>query len=69
MLKGKIYRQLKNFEILKGLYGKPCKHDWVVKVVFLIHSLLRYTAENYQVTQFDWLIDSYFKDRAHLQQF
>ena len=69
MRKGKIYRQFKNFEIYKDLYGKPCKRDWVAKVVFLIHSLLRYTAENYQVTQFDWLIDSYFKDRAHVLQF
>ena len=50
-----------NFRIYKDLYGKPCKRDWVAKVVFLIQNasnfrwplqslLLRYMAENSQVT-------------------
>ena len=39
MRKKKITRQL-NFRIYKDLYGKPCKRDWVEKVVFLIQMLL-----------------------------
>ena len=61
MREGKIQRQFKNFRIYKDLYGKPCKRDWVAKVVFLIKMLLnfrlplqspllRYTAENSQVS-------------------
>ena len=47
--------------IYKDLYGKPCKRDWMAKVVFshtnasnfrrpLQLLLLRYTAENSNVT-------------------
>ena len=57
----KIKRQFKNSRIYKDLYGKPCKRDWVAKVVFLIQNasnlrwplqllLLKYKAENAQVT-------------------
>ena len=42
MRKRKIYRQFKNFRIYKDLYGKPCKCDWVAKVVFLIQMLLTF---------------------------
>ena len=41
MRKKKITRQL-NFRIYKDLYGKPCKRDWVAKVVFLIQMLLTF---------------------------
>ena len=39
MRKKKITRQFKNFRIYKDLYGKPCKRDWMAKVVFLIQML------------------------------
>ena len=39
MRKKKITRQFKNFRIYKDLYGKPCKGDWMAKVVFLIQML------------------------------
>ena len=42
MRKRKIKRQFKNFRIYKDLYGKPCKRDWVAKVVFLIQMLLTF---------------------------
>ena len=42
MRKGKIQRQFKSFRIFKDLYGKPCKRDWVAKVVFLIQMLLTF---------------------------
>ena len=49
------------FRNYKDFHGKPCKRDWMAKVVFLIQMLptfgrplqsllLRYTAENSQVT-------------------
>ena len=42
MRKRKIKRlQFKNFRIYKDLYGKPCKRNWVAKVVFLIQMLLK----------------------------
>ena len=61
MRKGKIKRHFKNVEIYKDLYGKPRKRDWVARVVFFFINpsnfrrplqslLLRYTAENSQVT-------------------
>ena len=34
--------QFKNFRIYTNLYGKPCKRDWVAKVVFLIQILLTF---------------------------
>ena len=34
--------QFKNFRIYTDLYGKPCKLDWVAKVVFLIQMLLTF---------------------------
>ena len=47
------------FRNYKDLYEKPCKREWVAKVVFLIQMLptsaavaiadLRYTAENSRV--------------------
>ena len=40
MRKRKSKRQFKNFRIYKDLYGKPCKRDWMAKVVFLIQMLL-----------------------------
>ena len=40
LLKGNISQQFENFEIYKGLYGKPLKRDWVARVVFPIHILL-----------------------------
>ena len=42
MRKGKIQRQFKSFRIFKDLYGKPCKRDWVAKVVFLKQMLLTF---------------------------
>ena len=61
MLKEIFRDSFENFEIYKDLYGKPCKRDWVAKVVFprtnasnlrrSLQSLLpRYTAENSHVT-------------------
>ena len=35
-----ISGQFENFKIYKDLYGKPFKHEWVTKVVFLIPILL-----------------------------
>ena len=32
-------RQFKNYRIYKDLYGKPCRRDWMAKVVFLIQML------------------------------
>ena len=52
-----------SFENFGDLYGKPCKRDSMAKVVFLIQMLptfggssllLRYTAENSQVTYFQY---------------
>ena len=53
-----ISRQFENLEIYRDLYGKPFKHDWVaIKSCFsdtnlsnFRRLLLRYTAENSQVT-------------------
>ena len=42
MGKKKITWQFKNFRIYKDLYGKPCKRDWMAKVVFLIQMLLTF---------------------------
>ena len=42
MHKGKTKRQFQKFRIYKDLYGKPCKDDWVAKVVFLIQMLLTF---------------------------
>ena len=39
MRKKTFTRQFKNFRIYKDLYGKPCKRDWMAKVVFLIQML------------------------------
>ena len=62
MRKGKIYQQCKNFRMFKDLYGKPCKRDWIHGKSGFSHTnasnfwrplqslLLRYTAENAQVT-------------------
>ena len=36
MLKEIFHDSLKKFEIYKDLQGKPFKHDWVAKVVFLL---------------------------------
>ena len=36
MLKAIFHEGLENFEFL---YGKPCKRDWMAKVVFLIQML------------------------------
>ena len=59
---GNISRQFENFEIYRDLYGKPFKHDWVAIKSGFSHTdpsnfrrlmqslLLRYTAENSQVT-------------------
>ena len=44
MHKGKIKWEFKNFRIYKDLYGKPCQHDWVGKVVFLIQLPLTFSA-------------------------
>jgi len=38
--KGKTQWQFKNIEIYKDLYGKPLKHHWVARVVFLIQILI-----------------------------
>ena len=46
-----------NFEIYKALCGKPCKRDWVAKVVFLIQMLLT----------FDGRCNSYFLDIRRLK--
>ena len=43
MRKRKIKRQFKNFRIYKDLYGKPCKSDWMGKVVFLIQMLVTFS--------------------------
>ena len=53
-----ISRQFENLEIYRDLYGKPFKHDWVAIKSCFSHTnpsnfrrlLLRYTAENSQVT-------------------
>ena len=63
MVLQEIFWQFENFQIYKGLYAKPLKRDWVARVVFPIKilliknfqrplqsQLLKYTAENLQVT-------------------
>ena len=40
MLKKIFHNSFKNFEISQDLYRKPCKRDWVAKVVFLIQMIL-----------------------------
>ena len=42
MHKKRITLQYKNFRVYKDLYGKPCKRDWVQKVVFLIQMFLTF---------------------------
>ena len=42
MLKEIFRHSFENFEIYKDLYGKPCKRDWVAKVVFLLQMLLTF---------------------------
>ena len=42
MRKKKIARQFKYLRSYKDLNGKPCKRDWVAKVVFLIQMLLTF---------------------------
>ena len=67
LLKGNFLRQFKNFEMYKGSFVKPIKRDWVARVVFphsnpsnfrrpLQSLLLRYTAENLQVTLFQYAL-------------
>ena len=59
-----MLQQFENFQIYKGLYGKPLKRDWVARVVFPIQILifgshwdrsllLIYTAENLQLPNFN----------------
>ena len=43
MLKEIFRHSFENFEIYKDLYGKPCKRDWVAKVVFLLQMLLTFS--------------------------
>ena len=40
MLKEIFFLQFENFQIYKGLYGKPLKRDWVARVDFPIQILL-----------------------------
>ena len=42
MLNKEIFHDsfIENFKIYKDLYGRPCKLDWMAKVVFLIQMLL-----------------------------
>ena len=37
-----ILREFEYFHIYKGLYGKPLKRDWVVRVVFLTQTFLAF---------------------------
>ena len=39
MLKEIFQDSFENFEIHKDMYGRPCKRDWMAKVVFLIQML------------------------------
>ena len=39
---GNISWQFWKFRNYKDLYGKPCKRDWIAKVVFLIQMLLTF---------------------------
>ena len=40
MLKEIFQDSFENFEIYKDVYGRPCKRDWMAKVVFLIQMFL-----------------------------
>ena len=40
MLKEIFQDSFENFEIYKDMYGRPCKRDWMAKVVFLIQMFL-----------------------------
>ena len=40
MLKEIFQDSFENFEIYKDMYGRPCKRDWMAKVVFPIQMLL-----------------------------
>ena len=42
MLKKIFHNSFEHFEIYQDLYGKPCKRDWVARVVFLIQMLLTF---------------------------
>ena len=42
MLKKIFHNSFEHFEIYQDLYGKPCKRDWVAKVIFLIQMLLTF---------------------------
>ena len=42
MLKEIFHDSFENFEIYKDLYGKLCKRDWVVKVVFFMQMFLTF---------------------------
>ena len=52
LLKELFHESFENFEIYKDLYGKPCKHDWMAKIVFLIQMVLT----------FGGLCNGYFRD-------